>query len=68
MGARHPTRSEDEKQLAILKLRSNGLSCAQIAQRHGMAVGSISRLTNPVRDADLSESGEPHDVVLAGYW
>lgn len=61
-------RADDERDLQMLALRCEGLPASAIAPRFGMARGSVLRITNDIRHADATQSGEPLDAVAAGYW
>jgi hypothetical protein len=65
---RHVPRSRDDQLLRWLRLRSAGWSAEQIARRYGVTNnGSVISATENVRDADLAESGDPEEVVMAAY-
>lgn len=61
------TRHDGEQLLTALRMREAGLSASAIGKRLGMTPTRVRVCTNRVLDADLAESGEPEDVVLAGY-
>lgn len=62
------TRADDERVLAVLRLRCRGLSAGQIARRLQMASRSaVLGVVKRVMDDDLRLSGEPATVVLACY-
>lgn len=61
-------RQSDELTLKMLDLRSRSVSPTQIAERIGSTSQFVSTATNRVRRADQDESGEPLEVVNAGYW
>ena len=61
-------RADDERDLKMLELRCKGLAASAIATRFGMARGSVLRITNDIRHADTTQSGEPLEAIAAGYW
>lgn len=62
---RYPTRSDDERLLYMLRLRSAGMRPARIAEWFGCGVQYVSTATNRVLRADAAQSGER---VAEGYW
>lgn len=65
---KHTPRHYDERLLNWLRLKTNGLSNATIAERHGVSMANVRANTNLVKNCDLAESGEDAHVVMAGYW
>ena len=63
-----PTRAEDERLLDALRLRREGVPPREIAYLHMTTRDAILGATRRVLVADLAQSGEPEDVVRAGYW
>ena len=60
-------RASDERVLKWLRLRDAGVSQPDIGLRFGVHVGQVARDITQVIAADLAESGEPAEVVRAGY-
>ena len=60
-------RASDEKVLLWLSWRKAGVSSAAIGATVGRARNVVQAATDNVRKADLAESGEPEELVLAGY-
>lgn len=54
-----PDRSDDERLLAWLWLRSQGQSSGEVALRYGVTSERVRTATQRVRQADIDESGEP---------
>lgn len=65
---RDPSRAVDERLLQMVLLRAQGCTVRHIGARYGIAPGRVSLLTNEVRAADLTESGEPSATVAPAYW
>lgn len=61
-------RRQDERHLAWLRLRTDGISCRKIAKMWGMTDAAVVDATNKPFLADLAESGEPESEVRKGYW
>ena len=61
-------RVQDEKLLNMIKFRASGKSLGDLGGAFGMSTASASIQTNKVMDADVSESGEPPEVVALHYW
>lgn len=61
-------RERDERVLAWLALRSAGWGCAAIARAYGVPRSEVHVSCDRVRADDLKYSGEPEDIVKAGYW
>lgn len=59
------SRSADDLTLALLRLRTGGLTTKQIAAKTGLSDGYIRSITNKVLAADAAESGED---VAGAYW
>ena len=64
---RTASRDSDDRLLHLIALRCAGYSAAQTGARYGMADTAVRTMTNRVRDADVVESGEPREAVLAAY-
>lgn len=62
------TRAEDERLLDALRLRAEGVAPREIADLHKTTRDAVMGATRRVLVADLAQSGEPEDVVRAGYW
>ena len=62
-----PTRADDARILGWLQDRCAGLSVAAIARAARCGASHVQTTLTAVRDADLSESGEPTAEVLQGY-
>lgn len=62
-----PDRSDDERILRWLQMRQS-TSPSHIAARHGVSRSTVIGATYRVRHADLLESREDRETVLAGYW
>lgn len=62
------SRSNDDRLLQWLWYRTAGFSIAQVAHLHGAPTSTVSSATSDVRNADITESGEPEAEVVAGYW
>lgn len=63
---RTPERQTDERILHMLSRRRDGATCKQIAAEVGCTASAVRGVTIRVRNADISESGEP-DAAQA-YW
>jgi hypothetical protein len=63
-----PTRTNDDRILALLELRAGGGTLAAIAARFGLSPARIAQMTDPVRKADMAESGEDAATVARHYW
>lgn len=61
------TRRDDIRDLQVLKLVREGRNMSDIARDFGKSIGFARTLVSRIREADLAESGEPREVVLAGY-
>jgi len=61
------SRREDERALLMLDMRGDGMSSGVIGRLLGMSDSAVRVITNRIRAADLAESGEPREAVLAAY-
>lgn len=61
------TRHEDAKLLTAIRMREDGFTSAEIAERLGYREEYVRAARNRVLNADIAESGEPEDIVRAGY-
>lgn len=61
------SRREDERARLMLDMRGDGMSSGVIGRLLGMSDSAVRVITNRVRAADLAESGEPREAVLAAY-
>lgn len=61
------TRRDDIRDLQVLKMVREGVNMSDIARGMGKSLGFARTLVARIRDADLSESGEPSQVVISGY-
>ena len=64
---RTASRREDNRALHMLALRRDGVSTGVLGRLFGMTDSAVHVVTNRVLDADLAESGEPREAVLAAY-
>lgn len=64
---RTASRREDERALLMLDMRGDGMSAAVIGRLLGMSDSAVRVITNRIRAADLAESGEPREAVMAAY-
>lgn len=72
MGTPHPhtrmTRKDDERTLAMLQLRRNGITSRQIAKLFDLPrPESVRVITGRVIRDDVAYSGEPEHAVRAAY-
>jgi len=65
---RNIPRSRDEQVLSWLDAKRRGAKWTDLAAQAGKKWVTVQEACRNVRNADLAESGEPQDVVLAGYW
>lgn len=65
---RHAPRQADEAVLRWIAARIAGRTVTQIAADEGISASSVNNMTNGVRKADITESGEPEQEVRAEYW
>lgn len=63
-----PTRADDDRLLAYLRLRARNKPSYVIAEMFGMSISHVDISCRKVLEADLNESGEPADVVKRAYW
>jgi hypothetical protein len=63
-----PSQLEDRIVLRMLAMRADGKRPIDVAAWFGWSTSRVVRVTDEVLAADLAESGEARDVVLAGYW
>ena len=61
------SRREDVRARLMLDLRGDGMSSGVIGRLLGMSDSAVRVITNRIRAADLAESGEPREAVLAAY-
>ena len=61
------SRREDGRALLMLALRRDGVSTGVLGRLLGMTGSAVRVITNRIRAADLAESGEPREAVLAAY-
>ncbi len=61
-------RVKDDLILNIIELRAGGMSSYDIAYRFELTPEFVRTATNRVMKADLKESWEGRDTVLAHYW
>lgn len=64
----HVPRERDETILRLLAWRSAGHKSADIGKRFGITRNNVNATTNTIKSADIHESGEPRDQVMAEYW
>ena len=64
---RTASRREDNRALLMLALRRDGVSTGVLGRLFGMTGSAVRVATNRVLDADLAESGEPREAVMAAY-
>ncbi len=64
---RTASRREDGRALHMLDMRGDGMSAGVIGRLLGMSDSAVRVITNRIRAADLVESGEPREAVLAAY-
>jgi DNA-binding CsgD family transcriptional regulator len=64
---REPTRKDDERDLAILRLRASVVTLCETARRLGISNKTVQSVHNAVVAADIAESGEPASVVARAY-
>lgn len=67
MRTRLTARQADERLLRCLALRCKGASTTLVSRKTGAPQGYITTATNAIRDADVAESGEPREAVMAAY-
>ena len=63
-----PSRSDDERLLEMLRLRSSGVSLSEISGQFSMHTGVVTRMTNNVMSADVVYSGESVKEIMEKYW
>lgn len=61
------TRRDDIRDLQVLKMVREGKNMSDIARDLGKSIGFARTLVARIREADLAESGEAREDVLAGY-
>ena len=61
------SRREDARALLMLDMREDCMSAGVIGRLLGMSDSAVRVITNRIRAADLAESGEPREAVLAAY-
>lgn len=64
---KHSDRQDDERLLAMIRLRVKCDSSEHVGQRFGLTSAAVRIATNRVRNADLQESGEAERDVAAAY-
>lgn len=67
MRVRTVSRERDEKLLAWLNARKQGVSVGKISASSGSAKGTITAACCRIMAADIAESGEPEDEVRRAY-
>lgn len=63
-----PNRADDDRVLRLIALRRGGATLDAAAQAVGISRARVAQLTDPVRAADMAESGEPPERVARAYW
>ena len=63
-----PSRSDDERLLEMVGLRSSGVTLSEISKQFGMHTGVVTRMTNNVISADIAHSGESAKEIRERYW
>ena len=61
------SRREDVRARLMLDMRRDGMSAGVIGRLLGMSDSAVRVITNRIRAADLAESSEPREAVLAAY-
>ena len=61
-------RERDDAILLMLRMRTLGHNTRAIGERLGISPQNVRATTNPIKAADLYESGEPREQVEAAYW
>lgn len=61
------SRADDERILRWLSRALSGDNSSIIAGADGTTAATVRMAIKRVRDADISESGEPERVVIRGY-
>lgn len=61
------SRREDARALFMLDMRGDGMSAAVIGRLLCMSDSAVRVITNRISAADLAESGEPREAVMAAY-
>lgn len=61
------SRREDARDMLMLDMRCDGMSAGVIGRLLGMSDSAVRVITNRIRAADLAESGEPREAVMAAY-
>ena len=61
------SRREDERALFMIATRCDCMSAGVIGRLLGMSDSAVRVITNRIRAADLAESGEPREAVMAAY-
>lgn len=61
------SRREDVRARLMLDMRGDGVSAGVIGRLLGMSDSAVRVITNRIRAADLAESGDPRDAVMAAY-
>jgi predicted transcriptional regulator len=61
------SRREDVRARLMLDMRGDSMSAAVIGRLLGMSDSAVRVITNRIRAADLAESGEPREAVMAAY-
>ena len=61
------SRREDVRARLMLDMRGDGMSAGVIGRLLGMSDSAVRVITNRIRAADLAESGEPREAVMAAY-
>lgn len=64
---RTASRREDVRARLMLDMRGDGMSAGVIGRLLGMSDSAVRVITNRIRAADLAESGEPREAVMAAY-
>lgn len=61
-------RHADERHLRWLAWRCEGYTARQIGDAEGYSQEHVRVATNRIKEADIYQSGEPHDIVKEAYW
>lgn len=62
------SRVQDERLLAMLRLRADGKTVQAVADRLGVNRVWVQKATSAVLAADIAESGAPEPAVRRAYW
>lgn len=61
-------RARDERDLFLVRARTAGELPTALGARLGISAEAVRTITTRIRNDDIAKSGEPPDVVAAGYW